>query len=98
MLGVIIEVGMQGKLIAGVHARVQVFKWARRDDAAYELMLECGHCGQIMALYLQTRGDFVLVGEPSEPEPLHALYNASFDCTCYPTPLPKPTCSLIFHS
>lgn len=64
---------LQGKLIAGVHARVQIFKWTQKDDTTRELLQECSHTGHIMVLYLQTRGDFILVGE--EPLPLKQHFN-----------------------
>ena len=52
----------QGKLLAGVHSKVQLFKFSSRGDGAHELTQECSHAGHIMALYVATRGDFILVG------------------------------------
>lgn len=34
-----------------------------RDDGTRELQSECGHHGHILALYVQTRGDFIVVGD-----------------------------------
>uniref|UniRef100_A0A1J3JTZ9 DNA damage-binding protein 1b n=1 Tax=Noccaea caerulescens TaxID=107243 RepID=A0A1J3JTZ9_NOCCA len=34
-----------------------------RDDGNRELQCECGHHGHILALYVQTRGDFIVVGD-----------------------------------
>ena len=34
-----------------------------RDDGTHELQSECGHHGHILALYVQTRGDFIVVGD-----------------------------------
>lgn len=56
---------LQGKLLAGVNARVQIFKWQKDDDGAHELSLECQHTGHILALYVRSRGDFIAVGEAS---------------------------------
>lgn len=53
--------GLQGKLLAGVHSRVQLFRWAARGEG-HELQLECSHSGHIMVLYIAVRGDFILVG------------------------------------
>ena len=52
----------QGKLLAGVNSRVHIFKWVRRDDATFELFNECTYTGHILALYMQCRGDFIIVG------------------------------------
>ena len=52
----------QGKLLAGVNSRVHIFKWVRREDATFELANECTYTGHILALYMQCRGDFIIVG------------------------------------
>ena len=57
------EVHVQGKLIAGVNSKVQLFKWIQTDDGSRELQIECSHTGHVLALYVVTRGDFVIVGE-----------------------------------
>lgn len=63
----------QGKLIAGVSARVQVYKWSQKEDTTRELLQECSHTGHIMVLFLQTRGDFILVGGASFCRPWAGL-------------------------
>lgn len=72
------EVHVQGKLIAGVNSKVQLFKWIQTDDGSRELQIECSHTGHVLALYVVTRGDFVIVGERKSSsssrvlEPLHS--------------------------
>ncbi|KAK8606233.1 hypothetical protein V6N13_102987 [Hibiscus sabdariffa] len=34
-----------------------------REDGTREIQSECGHHGHILALYVQTRGDFIVVGD-----------------------------------
>ncbi|KAK9843115.1 hypothetical protein WJX74_007214 [Apatococcus lobatus] len=53
----------QGKLLAGINSRVQLFKWNQKDDGSWELTTETGHSGHVLALYLATRGDFIIVGD-----------------------------------
>ena len=53
-----------GKLLAGINSKIQLFRWV--DDngsSARELVGECGHHGHILALYLESRGDFIVVGD-----------------------------------
>ncbi|MCL7038249.1 hypothetical protein MKW94_006303, partial [Papaver nudicaule] len=52
-----------GKLLAAINQKIQLYKWNLRDDGSRELQLECGHHGHILALYVQTRGDFIVVGD-----------------------------------
>ncbi|KAG6407151.1 hypothetical protein SASPL_130135 [Salvia splendens] len=52
-----------GKLLAAINQKIQLYKWMPRDDGSHELQSECGHHGHILALYVQTRGDFVVVGD-----------------------------------
>ena len=49
--------------MAGVHSKVQLFKWGVRNSGIRELAHECSHSGHVMVLYLATRGDFILVGK-----------------------------------
>jgi len=49
-----------GKLLAGVNSKVLLYKW--KEDSK-ELSGECDHTGHILALYLATRGDFIIVGD-----------------------------------
>jgi hypothetical protein len=52
-----------GKLLAGINQKIQLYKWTQRDDGSRELTNECGHHGHILALYVVTRGDFIVVGD-----------------------------------
>ncbi|KAI9079024.1 hypothetical protein K1719_039024 [Acacia pycnantha] len=52
-----------GKLLAAINQKIQLYKWMLRDDGTRELQSECGHHGHILALYVQTRGDFIIVGD-----------------------------------
>lgn len=38
--------------------------WKEQDDGSRALVPECSHAGHVLALYLATRGDLVIVGEP----------------------------------
>lgn len=52
-----------GKLLAAINQKIQLYKWMLRDDGTHELQSESGHHGHILALYVQTRGDFIVVGD-----------------------------------
>ncbi|XP_010906318.1 DNA damage-binding protein 1a [Elaeis guineensis] len=52
-----------GKLLAAINQKIQLYKWMLREDGSHELQSECGHHGHILALYVQTRGDFIVVGD-----------------------------------
>ncbi|EEC79792.1 hypothetical protein OsI_21216 [Oryza sativa Indica Group] len=52
-----------GKLLAAINQKIQLYKWMLREDGSHELQSECGHHGHILALYTQTRGDFIVVGD-----------------------------------
>ncbi|KAL5130366.1 DNA damage-binding protein 1 [Glycine soja] len=52
-----------GKLLAAINQKIHLYKWVLRDDGTHELQSECGHHGHILALYVQTRGDFIVVGD-----------------------------------
>ncbi|KAF9666475.1 hypothetical protein SADUNF_Sadunf16G0233100 [Salix dunnii] len=52
-----------GKLLAAINQKIQLYKWMLRDDGTHELQSECGHHGHVLALYVQTRGDFIVVGD-----------------------------------
>jgi DNA damage-binding protein 1 len=53
----------QGKLLAGINSRLQLFDWEGDDAGNYQLVPLCSHAGHVLALYVDTRGDFVLVGK-----------------------------------
>lgn len=50
-----------GKLLATINSKVHLFKM--KEGAAKELVSECGHHGHVVALYLKSRGDFIIVGD-----------------------------------
>lgn len=52
-----------GKLLAGINHKINLYKWTLREDGTRELQSECGHHGHILALYVQSRGDFIVVGD-----------------------------------
>ncbi|XAR59373.1 hypothetical protein NMG60_11015195 [Bertholletia excelsa] len=52
-----------GKLLAAVSQKIQLYKWVLREDGGWELQSECGHHGHKPALYVQTLGDFIVVGD-----------------------------------
>jgi len=52
-----------GKLLVGVNSKVQVFRWQQREEGSWELANECSHHNHILALYVQSRGDFIVVGD-----------------------------------
>ncbi|XP_054261134.1 DNA damage-binding protein 1 [Macrosteles quadrilineatus] len=52
-------VEFNGKLLASINSTVRLFEWT----AEKELRLECSHFNSIIALFLKTKGDFILVGD-----------------------------------
>lgn len=48
-----------GKLLASVNSAVRLYEWTKDR----ELQNECSYFNTIIALYLKTKGDFVLVGD-----------------------------------
>ena len=55
---------MQGKLLAGINSRVQLYEWATQKDGSRGLVAGAGQSGLVLALYLACRGDFIVVGMP----------------------------------
>jgi len=51
-----------GKLLAGINSKVALFKWVD-DEGNKKIVLECQHAGHLVALYLATRGDFIIMGD-----------------------------------
>jgi DNA damage-binding protein 1 len=47
------------KLLASINSTVRLWEWT----ADKELRLECSYFNNIIALYLKTRGDFILIGD-----------------------------------
>lgn len=70
-----------GKLLAGVNHKIHLFKWTQREDGSRELQSECGHHGHILALYVQSRGDFIVVGDLMKSISL-LIYKVSFLAFC----------------
>lgn len=52
-------VEFNGKLLASINSTVRLFEWTTDK----ELRLECNYFNSIVALYLKTKGDFILVGD-----------------------------------
>jgi len=52
-----------GKLLAGINSKVQLFKWTEAEDGVMELVSECEKQGHIVVLFMATRGDFIVVGD-----------------------------------
>ncbi|KAE8747775.1 hypothetical protein FOCC_FOCC005387 [Frankliniella occidentalis] len=52
-------VEFNGKLLTSINSTVRLFEWTTEK----ELRLECTHFNNIIALYLKTKGDFLLVGD-----------------------------------
>ena len=49
-----------GKLLAAINQKIQLYKWMLREDGIRELQFECGHDGDMLALHVQTPRDFDL--------------------------------------
>lgn len=52
-------VEFNGKVLASINSTVRLFEWTSDKD----LRLECSHFNNVLALYLKTKGDFILVGD-----------------------------------
>lgn len=52
-----------GKLLAGINSRVQLYKWEQQDDGSRQLVPECSHAGHVLVLFVDVRGDFILIGD-----------------------------------
>ena len=52
-----------GKLLAGVNSKIQIYRWQQREEGSWELVNECSHHNHILALYVESRGDFIVVGD-----------------------------------
>eukprot|EP00271_Cylindrocystis_brebissonii_P010251 TRINITY_DN26392_c0_g1_i1.p1 TRINITY_DN26392_c0_g1~~TRINITY_DN26392_c0_g1_i1.p1 ORF type:complete len:1092 (+),score=241.19 TRINITY_DN26392_c0_g1_i1:211-3486(+) len=52
-----------GKLLACINQKVALYRWVLREDQTRELQAECSHHGHILALFVQSRGDFIVVGD-----------------------------------
>ena len=62
---------MQGLLLAAIGSRTHLLAWALRDDGTRDLAEHCTHyAGNVLALYVDTRDDYILVGGRPPPLPL----------------------------
>eukprot|EP00281_Chroomonas_sp_CCMP1168_P025534 CAMPEP_0206228886 /NCGR_PEP_ID=MMETSP0047_2-20121206/9404_1 /ASSEMBLY_ACC=CAM_ASM_000192 /TAXON_ID=195065 /ORGANISM="Chroomonas mesostigmatica_cf, Strain CCMP1168" /LENGTH=1100 /DNA_ID=CAMNT_0053652151 /DNA_START=70 /DNA_END=3372 /DNA_ORIENTATION=+ len=52
-----------GKLLVGVNSKIELLRLAESETGGKELTTECVHRGHILVLYLESRGDFILVGD-----------------------------------
>ncbi|OWZ04928.1 DNA damage-binding protein [Phytophthora megakarya] len=52
-----------GKVLAGVNSKAQLYKWSENAENEKELVSECGHYGHTLVLYMESRGDFIVVGD-----------------------------------
>lgn len=52
-------VEFNSKLLASINSTVRLFEWT----AEKELRVECNYFNNIVALYIKTKGDFILVGD-----------------------------------
>lgn len=53
----------RGKIVAGINGDIIVFNWKDAGDGRRELDMDASHAGNVVALYLKTRGNLVLVGD-----------------------------------
>lgn len=52
-------VEFNGKVLASINTTVRLYEWTNEKD----LRLECSHFNNVFALYIKTKGDFILVGD-----------------------------------
>uniref|UniRef100_A0A0D9V2C3 DNA damage-binding protein 1 n=1 Tax=Leersia perrieri TaxID=77586 RepID=A0A0D9V2C3_9ORYZ len=52
-----------GKLLAAINQKIRLYKWLLQDNRTHELQEECTYHGNVLALYTQTRGNFIVVGD-----------------------------------
>jgi len=52
-----------GKLLAGVNSKVQLFRWSESEDGSKSLTEECSYHGHVIVLHMRVRGDFILVAD-----------------------------------
>ncbi|CAG0918721.1 unnamed protein product [Notodromas monacha] len=52
-------VNFNGKILAAINATVRLYEWMPEKDFHHE----CSHFSNIVALFLKTKGDFILVGD-----------------------------------
>ncbi|XP_071830754.1 DNA damage-binding protein 1-like [Apostichopus japonicus] len=52
-------VNFNGKVLTSINSVVRLYEWT----ADHELRVECSHYNNILALYLKTKGDFIITGD-----------------------------------
>eukprot|EP01112_Ceratiomyxa_fruticulosa_P020970 TRINITY_DN7283_c0_g1_i2.p1 TRINITY_DN7283_c0_g1~~TRINITY_DN7283_c0_g1_i2.p1 ORF type:complete len:1042 (-),score=227.88 TRINITY_DN7283_c0_g1_i2:442-3567(-) len=52
-----------GKLLSSINSKIQLFEWGLSEDGTRTLTPKCVYHGHILALYVVTRGDFIVVGD-----------------------------------
>ena len=52
-------ISFNGKLLTSINSTVRLWEWTPEKA----LNLECSHFNNILALFMKTRGDFILVGD-----------------------------------
>ncbi|KAL3498131.1 hypothetical protein ACH5RR_040863 [Cinchona calisaya] len=55
-----------GKLLAAIDQRIELYKFVIRENNGHELHSECGHDCHTLTLCILTRGDFIIVGNLRE--------------------------------
>ncbi len=52
-----------GKLLAGINSKVKLFAFADKGPDESELVSKCGHNEHLLALMVESRGDFIVVAD-----------------------------------
>ncbi|KAK9711909.1 DNA damage-binding protein 1a [Basidiobolus ranarum] len=52
-----------GRLLTGINNQVNLYHWSNSPESEPELIQICSHRVHILALYIATRGDFLIVGD-----------------------------------
>jgi DNA damage-binding protein 1 len=55
--------GFNGMLLAGCNSRVELYRFTEAASGVPELEMACSYKGQVISLYLRTRGEFIIVGD-----------------------------------
>lgn len=50
-------------MVVALGAKVHMLALMEGKGGGWEIVQECGYSGRVMSLYLDVRGDFVLVGD-----------------------------------
>lgn len=56
-------ISFKGKLLAVENQEIKLYRWMSQQDGTRVLHYECGHCCRKLSLYVQTRGDYIVVGD-----------------------------------